>query len=106
MVTPHDLHHGLAQGRRDARANVLLDAWAKNPERFPRGCPVPPVLPTAAWINKPPTTVSAQLAAQPDGQAPTQRGGSPPAAALAVPPHRAHPPTLRSPSTHPGPSPP
>jgi hypothetical protein len=27
-----------------------LQPW---PERFPRGAPVPPPLPTAAWINKP-----------------------------------------------------
>jgi putative transposase len=53
MLTPHDLHHGLAASRRDERAAVLLDAWTKHPERFPHGRPVPPALPTAVWINKP-----------------------------------------------------
>ena len=53
MFTPHDLHHGLADARRTARAGVLLDAWAKHPERFPHGPPTPATLPTAAWINKP-----------------------------------------------------
>ena len=54
MLTPFDLHHGLAESRRDARAAVMIEAWAKHPERFPHGCPVPPpALPTAAWINKP-----------------------------------------------------
>ena len=53
MLTPYDLHHGLAEGRRSERAGVLLDAWAKHPERFPNGCPLPAALPTAVWINKP-----------------------------------------------------
>jgi putative transposase len=53
MLTPYDLHHGLAESRRDARAAVLLDAWTKHPERFPHGRPVPQALPAAAWINKP-----------------------------------------------------
>jgi hypothetical protein len=58
MVTPHDLHHGLAEARRDDRAHVLFAAWQKHPERFPNGCPVSPQLPTAVWINKP-TSVAA-----------------------------------------------
>lgn len=53
MLTPYDLHHGLAENRRDARAAVLLDAWTKHPERFPHGRPVPQALPAAVWINKP-----------------------------------------------------
>ena len=53
LVTPHDLHHGLAEVRREERAAVLLDAWGKHPERFPHGRPVPPALPTTVWINKP-----------------------------------------------------
>jgi putative transposase len=53
MLTPYDLHHGIAESRRDERAAVLLDAWTRHPERFPHGRPVPPALPTAAWINKP-----------------------------------------------------
>jgi putative transposase len=53
MLTPYDLHHGIAEIRRDQRAAVLLDAWTKHPERFPHGRPVPPALPTAVWINKP-----------------------------------------------------
>jgi len=53
MLAPFDLHHGLAESRRDARAAVMIEAWTKHPERFPHGCPVPPALPTAAWVNKP-----------------------------------------------------
>ncbi|MGI8712428.1 MAG: IS3-like element IS1141 family transposase, partial [Solirubrobacteraceae bacterium] len=36
-------------------ARVLEAAFARNPERFVRKQPVPPQLPTAAWINKPDT---------------------------------------------------
>jgi putative transposase len=76
LVTPHDLHHGLAEARRGERAAVLLDAWAKHPERFPQGRPVPPALPTAVWINKP---SSAAAPAEPaDQRAPhgAQAGGA------------------------------
>jgi putative transposase len=65
MVTPHDLHHGLAEERRAARAAVLRDAWSKRPERFPHGQPVPLPLPTAAWINKPPGVTSQPIDAIP-----------------------------------------
>lgn len=65
MVTPYDLHHGLADSRRAARAEVLLAAWARHPERFPHGPPTPPALPAAAWINKPSSaTALAELADQ------------------------------------------
>jgi putative transposase len=76
MLTPYDLHHGLAEDRRAERAAVLLDAWAKHPERFPHGRPFPPPLPTAVWINKP---YSAAAPAEPaDQRAPTgpQAGGA------------------------------
>jgi putative transposase len=32
---------------------VLDAAYAAHPERFVRKPPIPPQLPTAAWINKP-----------------------------------------------------
>ena len=54
LMTPHDIHSGLAAGKWQQRAEVLRAAYAAHPERFPRGVPVPPPLPTAAWINKPP----------------------------------------------------
>jgi hypothetical protein len=46
-------HYGLAPGKWQRRAEVLRAAHQAHPERFPRGMPVPPPLPTAAWINKP-----------------------------------------------------
>ena len=34
-------------------------AYHANPERFVRGTPKPPPLPTAAWVNKPATEETA-----------------------------------------------
>jgi putative transposase len=53
LFTPHDVHFGLAEAKRERRALVLAEAFAKNPERFPNGRPSPRPLPTAAWINPP-----------------------------------------------------
>jgi len=53
LLTPHDLHHGLATVRVHQRAATLTAAYAAHPERFPRGVPHPPAVPTATWINKP-----------------------------------------------------
>lgn len=53
LLTPHDVHHGLAAARRQHRAIVLATAHLAHPERFPRGLPTPPALPAAVWINKP-----------------------------------------------------
>jgi putative transposase len=55
LLTPHDVHHGLAAGRLEARDLVLAAAFASRPERFPRGAPSAGVLPTEVWINKPKT---------------------------------------------------
>ena len=52
---PAAVHHGQAQQLHAARAVVLDAAYAQHPERFVRKPPVPPELPTAAWINKPDT---------------------------------------------------
>ncbi len=57
MLTPHDVHYGLADSRLEARAAVLMQAFADHPERFPRGLPQPSQLPQEVWINKP-TTVN------------------------------------------------
>ena len=52
-VTPAAMHFGQAQSIFQQRQEVLNDAFAKHPERFVRGQPHPPVVPTEAWINKP-----------------------------------------------------
>jgi len=53
LLTPYDVHYGLAEQRLAERARVLLDAYAAHPERFPNGVPTPGLLPEAVWINKP-----------------------------------------------------
>ncbi|WP_240690173.1 IS3 family transposase [Brevibacterium sp. S111] len=53
MHTPIDVHHGYAAEIRDHRASVLEKAYMAHPERFVRHHPVPPALPTTAWINPP-----------------------------------------------------
>jgi putative transposase len=58
LMTPHDMHHGLAQAKWHRRQQALIDAYAAHPERYPRGVPTPPPLPTAAWINKPSSTAA------------------------------------------------
>jgi putative transposase len=51
--TPADVHYGRAELVQAQRATVLDAAYAAHPERFVRKPPIPPQLPTAAWINKP-----------------------------------------------------
>jgi len=53
LMTPHAAHYGLAAGIFEQRQRVLGAAYRANPERFVRGLPTPPALPTAAWINPP-----------------------------------------------------
>ncbi len=53
LMTPAAVHYGRAKELRAGRARVLAAAYAATPERFVRGVPQPPTLPTAAWINKP-----------------------------------------------------
>ena len=48
LMTPNDIHAGLAQEKWNQRAEVLARAYVAHPERFPRGSPKPPALPTAA----------------------------------------------------------
>lgn len=57
LLTPRDVHHGLADQRVANRATVLAAAYALHPERFPRGLPVPARPPSEVWINKPATKV-------------------------------------------------
>ena len=64
-MTPHDMHYGLAATKWQQRAAVLCATYAAHPKRFPRGVPVPPPLPTAAWINKP---LAAPALAVPDAE--------------------------------------
>jgi putative transposase len=53
LLTPADVHHGLAEQRVAARATVLATAYATHPERFLAGLPHPPAPPVEVWINPP-----------------------------------------------------
>jgi putative transposase len=53
LLTPADVHHGLAEQRAAARGVVLAAAHAAHPERFPAGVPHPRRHPAEVWINPP-----------------------------------------------------
>lgn len=53
LMAPATVHYGQAEQAHAARQRVLDAAYAAAPERFVRGAPKPPTLPSAAWINKP-----------------------------------------------------
>jgi putative transposase len=53
LLTPNDVHHGLAAAKVAHRAAVLEQAYAAHPERFPHGMPRPGMPPKEVWINKP-----------------------------------------------------
>lgn len=52
-LSPAQVHLGNAEQHLVARATVLSAAFARHPERFVNGRPVPNKLPTAVWINPP-----------------------------------------------------
>jgi len=53
LMTPATVHYGQAQAVYQHRQQVLQTAYQSHPERFVRGLPTPPELPTAVWINRP-----------------------------------------------------
>jgi len=62
LLTPEAVHYGRAEALHIARCQVLTAAYAAHPERFVNQPPQPPPLPTATWINPPPTpTVSEEV---------------------------------------------
>jgi putative transposase len=76
LMTPHDIHYGLAQEKWNRRAHALAAKYAAHPERFPRGLPTPPPLPTAAWINKPVAAVAPAQPAEKRASTGPQAGGA------------------------------
>jgi putative transposase len=62
LLTPADVHHGLADQRAAARAAVLAAARVAHPERFPAGLPHPPAHPSEVWINPPKRPLPSQTA--------------------------------------------
>jgi putative transposase len=53
-MTPQAIHYGTATALQQHRMHTLQTAFLANPQRFKGNVPVPPALPTAAWINPPP----------------------------------------------------
>jgi putative transposase len=66
LLTPYDVHHGLADSKVAERAAVLAQAYAEHPERFVRGLPRPPMPPREVWINKPSAGVASLIVAPGD----------------------------------------
>ncbi|MCH8863646.1 MAG: IS3 family transposase [Proteobacteria bacterium] len=55
LMTPEQVHYGLAQQVYERRSEVLAAAFERNSNRFKGNVPTPQSLPAAAWINKPAT---------------------------------------------------
>jgi putative transposase len=53
LVTPEQVHYGMANQIYESRTEVLQSAFERSPLRFKGKMPKPPKLPQAAWINKP-----------------------------------------------------
>ncbi|MHB8147172.1 MAG: IS3 family transposase [Vulcanimicrobiaceae bacterium] len=56
LLTPAMVHYGQVNKVVDARATILANAYARNPERFVNGTPKPQKPPSSVWINQPPDT--------------------------------------------------
>jgi putative transposase len=63
LHTPASVHHGTAEIVQAQREATLAAAYRANPARFARK-PLPPPLPTTAWINKPADPETPHPAAQ------------------------------------------
>jgi putative transposase len=55
LLSPHVVHHGLAEKVLEARHNILNEAYRLHPERFIKGPPRINSLPQGVWINPPPS---------------------------------------------------
>ena len=54
LLTPHVVHHGLAEKVIEARRSIVSEAFRLHPERFVKGPPQINPLPKGVWINPPP----------------------------------------------------
>jgi transposase InsO family protein len=78
FLTPELHHRGQGAAITSARQQTLDAAYAAHPERFVRGQPNAPAIPTSVWINAPiPVVASAATPASPPNQAGGQ-GSQPP----------------------------
>ena len=53
LYIPADVHFGRGDAVRQARQQVLTQAYQAHPERFVKGASIPAQLPPAVWINPP-----------------------------------------------------
>jgi putative transposase len=53
LMTPATVHYGQAATLTSQREVTLQTAYEQHPERFVKGLPKPPAVPTAVWINPP-----------------------------------------------------
>jgi hypothetical protein len=60
LMTPATVHYGQAAQLWQQRQAVLQQAYAAHTQRFVKGVPQPPALPTAVWINPPAETGNAE----------------------------------------------
>jgi putative transposase len=60
LMTPAAVHYGQAAQLWQNRRAVLQQAYAPHAQRFVKGLPQPPALPTAVWINPPAETRAAE----------------------------------------------
>jgi len=60
LMTPAVVHYGQAAQLWQQRQAVLQQAYAAHAQRFVKGVPQPPPLPTAVWINPPAETRCAE----------------------------------------------
>jgi len=86
LLPPVLIHHGQAAAVSAARQQTLDAAYARHPERFVGGRPVPPLAPEAVWINPPRLQQQTLVAATAtEAAVPADESGSRVSAAAAVP---------------------
>ena len=64
LHTSASVHDGTAWAIQARRQQVLDEAHAAHPERFPHGRPLAPALPRKVWINQPRPTIQTQEGTQ------------------------------------------
>ncbi len=78
FLTPEQHHRGEGSAITAQRQVALDAAYAAHPERFVRGRPMAPRIPTAAWINPPTATIGSSAAPASSPNPPGGQGSQPP----------------------------
>jgi putative transposase len=86
FLTPEQHHRGEGAAITAARQTALDAAYAAHPERFVRGRPLAPVIPTCAWINPPTARIVSSVAAASVPNRAGCQGSQPPQRPLDTPP--------------------